>query len=137
MKTSSRISSVTGRPERLAGQIIRIPVTPLGKPRMTQRDKWQVRPTVMAYRAYCDELRLRLPRYELPEELKIVFHLPMPKSWSARHRAQSYGQRHDQKPDIDNLVKGFMDAFKAEDKHVAILHAEKYWAVEGGIIIFP
>lgn len=116
--------------------IIQLTVTPLGKPRMTQRDHWKQRPAVIAYRTYCDELRLRLPRYELPTELKIVFYLPMPASWSKKKRREHNGLPHDQKPDIDNLAKGFMDAFKAEDKHVAILYAEKYWADQGGIMIY-
>lgn len=113
----------------------RLPVTPLGKPRMTQRDRWKERPAVMAYRTYCDELRLRLPRYELPVHLYIVFHLPMPASWSNKKKQAMAGTLHESKPDIDNLAKGFMDAFKCEDKHVAVLHAEKYWAWEGGITV--
>ena len=36
---------------------IYIPVTPVSKPRMTQRDKWKKRPCVLRYRAYCDALR--------------------------------------------------------------------------------
>jgi Holliday junction resolvase RusA-like endonuclease len=45
------------------------------------------------------------------------------------------GTYHDQKPDIDNLAKGFMDAFKSEDKHVAVLQCEKYWADKGALEI--
>lgn len=117
--------------------IIQLPITPVGKPRLTQRDKWKQREPVLRYRAYCDELRLRLPHYELPTKLIIVFYLPMPASWSQKKRREMVGTPHDQKPDIDNLAKGFMDAFKSEDKHVAILHAEKYWAREGAIVIYP
>lgn len=108
-------------------------VKPVSKPRLTQRDKWKERPPVMAYRAYCDELRLRLPNYELPVHLGITFYLPMPPSWSARKRQEKAGTEHDQKPDIDNLLKGFMDAFKSEDKHVAIVYASKFWAESGSI----
>lgn len=115
---------------------IQLPVTPIGKPRMTQRDKWKARPAITAYHTYCDELRLRMPGYELPMKLVIVFYLPMPDSWSQAKKREKIGTPHDQKPDIDNLAKGFMDAFKTEDKHVAFLYAEKYWAREGGIIIY-
>jgi Holliday junction resolvase RusA-like endonuclease len=65
--------------------------------------------------------------------LDIIFYLPMPKSWSKKKRTEMNGTYHDQKPDVDNLAKAFMDAFGSEDKHVAILHAEKYWAEEGSI----
>ena len=34
------------------------PIIPLGKPRMTQRDKWAKRPAVLRYRAFKDECRL-------------------------------------------------------------------------------
>lgn len=112
---------------------MRIPVNPLGKPRMTQRDKWKERPATTAYHAYCDELNLRLPGYELPQSLNITFYLPMPKTWSKAKRGSLRGLYHNQKPDIDNLLKAFMDAFKSEDKHVANVIATKMWAEEGAI----
>jgi Holliday junction resolvase RusA-like endonuclease len=112
---------------------MRLNITALGKPRMTQRDRWKGRPAVLKYHAYCDELNYALPRYTLPVTLVATFYLPMPASWSKKRRAEMVGKPHDQKPDIDNLAKGFIDAFKVEDKHVAILHVSKYWADEGGI----
>lgn len=112
---------------------MKLDITPVGKPRMTQRDKWKVRPPVQRYRDFCDELRLQLPGYELGISLNIKFYIAMPKSWSKKKRAEMNGTYHDQKPDVDNLAKAFMDAFKSEDKHVAVLHAEKYWAEHGSI----
>lgn len=110
-------------------------IDPVGKPRMTRRDKWQQRPPVLRYRAYCDELRLKLGEsYELPGQLNLVFYLPMPKSWSEKKKAEMALQPHTQTPDIDNLAKGFMDAFQAEDKHVYLLHAEKFWNYEGAVL---
>jgi Holliday junction resolvase RusA-like endonuclease len=111
-------------------------VTPVGKPRMTQRDKWAQRPAVLRYREYCDRLREAMPDYVLPSTLGLIFYIPMPRSWSARKRTATLGAPHDQKPDIDNLAKGFMDAFKTEDKHVSLLHVEKVWSVEGHVDIF-
>jgi Holliday junction resolvase RusA-like endonuclease len=112
-----------------------VKVTPVGKPRMTQRDKWKYRPAVARYRTYCDVLRLSLPGYELGLSLHVIFYLPIPKSYSKKKRAELLGTLHGEKPDIDNLAKGFMDAFKAEDKQVAILRAEKYWAETGSVEI--
>jgi Holliday junction resolvase RusA-like endonuclease len=55
----------------------------------------------------------------------------MPKSWSTKKRLSMLGEYHQSKPDIDNLVKAFLDAFGDDDKHVAVIHAGKYWCVEG------
>lgn len=112
-----------------------IKIEPMGAPRQTQRDKWQRRPVIVRYHAYRDQLNLALPGYELGISVNLKFYLPMPKSWSKKKRAECLGTYHDQKPDADNLAKGFMDAFHSEDKHVAILHVEKYWADEGSIEI--
>jgi Holliday junction resolvase RusA-like endonuclease len=101
----------------------------MGAPRMTQASKWKHQ----RYFKYKNDIRTLLPHYELGMRLDIIFYLPMPKSWSKKKRTEMNGTYHDQKPDIDNLAKAFMDAFGSEDKHVAILHAEKYWAEKGYI----
>lgn len=118
-----------------ARNIRSVPIEPMGKPRMTQRDRWKHRPVVDRYHAFCDELRLHLPGYELPERLHLIFYLSMPKSWSKKRRAELAGRPHNQKPDVDNLAKAFMDAFHCEDKHVYSLVAEKYWSEYGAIVI--
>ena len=111
-------------------------IDPMGKPRMTKRDKWQQRPAVMRYRSYCDQLRIMLGEdYELPEVLDLTFYIAMPKSWSAKKKQQMVLKPHRQKPDIDNLAKAFMDAFKKEDAHVYQLRAVKYWAERGEIFV--
>ena len=115
---------------------MKLDVTPLGKPRMTQRNKWYTPPDLARYWSYANELKLLLPHYELGDELTIEFYLPMPKSWSKKKQAEKIGTYHDQKPDIDNLVKGFMDALKSDindDKRVAVLYCKKYWADKGAL----
>jgi Holliday junction resolvase RusA-like endonuclease len=82
-------------------------------------------------------LRASLPRYELPAVLSIEFHIAMPVSWSKKKRVAMAGQYHQQKPDIDNLLKAYMDAFHTDDAHVAIIHAGKYWTDGGGYIVLP
>src|SRR5262245_57443372 len=111
------------------------PVTPVAKPRMSQRDKWAERPCVLRYRAYCD--RLRLARVKLPEPCKVVFFLPMPKSWGKGKRALMLGRLHKQRPDVDNLLKGLLDALYGDDSHVASIWAEKRWAHDGAIMVYP
>lgn len=112
---------------------MRIPVVPVGKPRMTQRDRWKKRPAVMRYRAFCDELRLFVK--SLPDEVVIDFYLPMPKSWSEAKRRRMDGKPHQQKPDADNLIKAAIDAVCEEDKQVWSIHARKFWATEGYIVL--
>jgi Holliday junction resolvase RusA-like endonuclease len=108
-------------------------LTPVSKPRMTQRDKWDKRPCVVRYRDYCDRLRAtcRVAGYELEDVLFVSFSLPIPKSWGKKKAAEFEGKPHQQKPDVDNLVKAVMDALAADDKHVHIVHARKYWGPQG------
>ena len=112
-----------------------ISITPVSKPRMTRSDKWNERPSVMSYRAYGEELRLKLPGYEPPETFTIEFALPMPKSWSNKKRKSMNGRPHQQKPDIDNLVKAFLDHLCEDDSYVWKVCASKIWAEHGGITI--
>jgi Holliday junction resolvase RusA-like endonuclease len=46
------------------------------------------------------------------------------------------GQPHQQRPDIDNLAKGVMDALASEDSYIYELHATKVWGEEGKIEIW-
>lgn len=100
---------------------------------MTRRDKWKRRPCVLRYFAFRDQVRAH--GVELPLAARIVFHVPMPRSWSATKRARMAGKPHDSKPDIDNLVKGLLDAVLLDDKKVWRLDVTKLWAHEAAIII--
>lgn len=109
---------------------MRISITPVPKPRMTQRDRWAKRPAVVRYYAYCDLLRVLLPDYQPSEKLVLEFGVPMPKSWSAKKRSLMEGKPHRQRPDIDNLAKAIMDALCEDDSYIYSLKAEKYWSDE-------
>lgn len=109
------------------------PITPIAKPRMTRSDKWKKRPCVMNYRAFADEVRLR--GVTVGNGAKVVFHLPMPKSWSKKKQAQMHGMPHTQKPDIDNLTKALLDALYQDDSFIWQLTIEKRWSVNGSITI--
>lgn len=88
----------------------------------------------MRYRAFADELRLKYSE-DLPVNLKLVFHIQMPKSWSKKKRAELVGMPHQQKPDIDNLIKSVLDSLLSDDACVWRCTAEKRWAEEGAIEI--
>ena len=117
-----------------------IPITPVPKPRMTQRDRWKERPIVKRYRDYCDELRSKLPE-EMTHpnlnaeitDISIIFWMPMPKSWSKKKRKEMYLKPHQQKPDIDNLLKGWMDALYRNDQIIWKVQVEKRWHKVGNI----
>lgn len=109
-------------------------ITPLGKPRQTNRDRWAKRPAVLRYRAFKDEVRLR--GVALPESgCRITFIIPMPDSWSKKKRAEHVGRPHQQKPDLDNLMKSLMDAIFEEDSAVWDARITKIWGEKGQIQI--
>ena len=58
----------------------------------------------------------------------------MPKSWSKKKKAEYDGKPHQQKPDIDNYLKGYMDALLDEDCKVWRLgDVRKIWGYEGAL----
>jgi Holliday junction resolvase RusA-like endonuclease len=116
-------------------------VTPVPKPRMTQKDRWAKRPAVVRYYAFCDELRvawgndtLEKPpgalstTFPVPARLRLIFGIPMPQSWSKRKKALMVGVAHQSRPDVDNLAKAFLDALCEDDSYVWDLHASKVWS---------
>ncbi|EKA1596225.1 RusA family crossover junction endodeoxyribonuclease, partial [Salmonella enterica] len=82
-------------------------ITPIGKPRMTQRDRWHKRPA--AYWAFKHEVRLHGSRLS-ESGYHVTFVIPMPMIWSQKKRAQHVGQAHQQKPDKDDLEKALLYA---------------------------
>jgi Holliday junction resolvase RusA-like endonuclease len=97
------------------------------KPRMTRADKWKKRKCVVKYRDFKD--RCREARVEIPESLEVMFLIPMPPSWSNKKAAEMNGEPHQQKPDVDNLVKGLLDTL-AEDSNIWRVNAAKYWSID-------
>lgn len=109
-------------------------ITPCPKPRMTRRDKWAKRPSVMKYREFKDcvrEAKVHLP----PFGAHVVFVMPMPESWSAKKKDEMLGQPHVQKPDLDNLIKALGDATYEDDSKIYNISATKTWGRTGSIII--
>lgn len=116
----------------------RYDITPHPKVRMTRRDTWggdKVRPSVQRWRAFRDAVQAQGVTIQDGDEL--VFHLPMPSSWSARKRLDHEGKPHRSKPDLDNLIGGLFDAAMPDgDQHIAELGpCRKRWAREGAIFI--
>jgi len=116
---------------------ITLDVEPIGKPRLTQRDKWANRPCVTRYWEFKDAINLicNSKNFKLADRFSIVFHVKMSKSWSKKKRAEKLGTEHDQKPDIDNMLKAVMDSLLDDDSKVCAVNMEKYWAEKGYVEI--
>jgi Holliday junction resolvase RusA-like endonuclease len=119
-----------------------IKITPVAKPRQTRSDVWKKRPAVVRYRAFADNLRAEAKRTGFEpsgDGMEMIFFLPMPKSWSESKRQKMWHKPHQQKPDLDNLVKSVLDALCADDCFVWQLKASKRWAHEGvlNILVSP
>ena len=116
-------------------------INPIGAPRSSRRDKWKPSPAVQRYHAFRDQIKLEANRKgltELPPALGFIFGIPMPKSWSNKKREAHRRMIHQQKPDLDNLIKAVKDsiAYKSaqDDAHVGTyLYAQKMWVDEGYI----
>jgi Holliday junction resolvase RusA-like endonuclease len=102
-------------PRRIMGGTIRftIPATPIGKPRMTKRDKWKKRTCVLKYRDWADLARAvagPLPPADTVLSLSWVATFVPAASHSKAKRDAMIGQLHRQKPDRDNIDKAVLDA---------------------------
>lgn len=110
------------------------PITPVPKPRLTQRDKWKKRPVVLRYFAFKDECKTH--KVELPKAgAHVIFVIPMPSSWSKKKREQMNGRPHMQRPDADNLIKALGDSVYDEDCEIWNFQVSKFWGEQGRIII--
>jgi Holliday junction resolvase RusA-like endonuclease len=111
-----------------------IPVTPIGAPRLTQRDKWLKprRPCVQAYfdyRAILQKAVGDLPT--IPDRIESKAFIPMPPSWSKKKQKEMAGKPHRQRPDLDNISKAYGDSLFLEDGAIWSGDQEKRWCREG------
>lgn len=126
-----------------------IDVIPMGAVRMTRSDTWKInpnhknekqrqRPAVTRYFAFKNKViqECNNINYVMQNTIDVVFFLPMPDSWSLKKKERMNGLPHKSRPDIDNIVKGFMDALKDEDGDVWKIVAEKRYAFKGSILIY-
>lgn len=108
-------------------------IIPIGKPRMTQRDKWKKRDVVLRYFAF--KYQVRSKGVFIPPIPKIVFYIPMPASWSKKKKQAFDGMPHKSKPYKDNLEKALYDAVYDDDAQIWCGWVEKRWSKIGAIEI--
>jgi len=101
---------------------------------MTRADSWRKRPVILRYHEFKDVIRETGASLD-ESGMLVEFQLPMPPSWSARKRAELNGKPHQQKPDLDNLLKALMDALLPDDSIVWDIHARKVWGTIGTITL--
>lgn len=67
-------------------------------------------------------------------KLYIDFYMPIPDSWSQKKKEKYYHQVHCSKPDIDNLLKFYMDCmdgiFFEGDQNIYSVSARKFYTTE-------
>ena len=119
----------------LATYVFQVP--PQTAPRMTRRDRWKRSPCVVRYFEYRDQLRAKAIEYgiTLPNDFTVTFYMAMPKSWSKKKKAAHVGKPCQSKPDLDNVLKGFMDALRTNDASVYAVSASKIWSEQPGVVL--
>lgn len=109
-----------------------VPGPPMGKPRMTQRDRWMKRPAVLRYREYCDRIRAAAGEIaQDPIAIEVNAFIAMPESWSKKKKSEMNGKPHRAKPDYDNICKSAGDALFKEDSCLAGGSGWKTWCKPG------
>lgn len=123
--------------------MITLLIDPVSKPRQTRADVWKKRPCVVKYREFADRLRfIRRTQHPSLDDIimngaAILFEIKMPKSWSRKKKEAMCGKIHHQTPDIDNLLKAFLDALLPKDESVGLMAEKKIWSERGAITVWP
>jgi len=102
----------------------------VGKPRMTQSDKWKKRPPVLRYRDYCDRIRAAAGQQLENKDIfaiSVLAFIGMPASWSRKKKAGLDNDVCRAKPDWDNIGKAVCDALFANDEWISDGRVRKYW----------
>ena len=113
-----------------------INVNPMGKPsiRVTRRGAFfsnkynNYRQFIMLDKSY-----KHIPK--LINTLQVKYFIEMPKSWSAKKKAEMINTPHMSKPDLSNLNKGLEDIVFQEDMQIHTHICSKYWSDKGRIEI--
>lgn len=107
-------------------------LTPTPKPRMTDRDRGKhyhylgMRPCVAKYFKYKQDLQY----LALINKFKIQdFNMFISFEFKAKNDKLLL-LPHQKTPDIDNLLKGFFDAFSDNDETIYNVFAEKKWSTQ-------
>jgi len=59
--------------------------------------------------------------------MHITFYLPVPKSLRTPQKIKLHMQLHRKRPDVDNMLKGFLDGLLVEDNFIGDVRVTKRW----------
>lgn len=121
---TTRMEQDTGH-EPLAEQTVN--VAPIGKPRMTSRDKWHKRPCVDRYWRFKDAIKSSVTVPDNASHLSWIAYFEMPKSWSKSKKRKMSNTPHRCKPDRDNVDKAILDALFIDDSKIYSGSLLKMW----------
>jgi len=116
-----------------------IKINPVPKPRMVRSDAWKNRTCVTKYWSFKHDLvhKAELMGLQIGDVLSVRFVIPMPKSWSKKKKHRMLHKPHQQRPDLDNLIKAIQDCLLQEDSNVWYYRDVcKIWGTEGEIIFY-
>lgn len=121
-----------------------LPITPVpkGRPRFSRYGTYTPKETVK----FENDVRLLVKSMmgsqepiETPLQVFLYFRLPVPKSYSKKRTEACLSglEKHQKRPDLDNLTKGVMDAFNGliykDDSQIVEMHLTKVYDVKAGI----
>ena len=107
--------------DRIFFRIPREKLRPAGLSRLLRLEKYN------DYKSSLSAL-VKQQRFTIPEQnVHMIFYLPVPKTWKEYKKKEMHMKLHQQKPDIDNLVKAVFDSIFTEDKYIADFRATKRW----------
>ena len=89
----------------------------------------------MRYWEFKDRLVELYGDRELPEQIGLIFIIPMPEGWSEKKKSLMDGKPHQAKGDIDNHIKAAFDCLADNDAYIWRVDAAKYWGRTGSIEI--
>ena len=107
--------------------------------RIRTSQKMKRRQQVLRYMNYKTSLKLEFLKHgmTIDEVLSgVTFVMPMPASLSKKKRDEYRGKKHQQVPDLDNLIKAYKDAVLKRDEFVHTYNdIKKVWGDQGRIEI--
>lgn len=117
--------------------MLKVKCKPIAKPRLTRSDAWRKRKCVLQYYAYKDMLlkECEQQNFVLGDAFYVKFTIGFPPSYPKKKRELLLGKPHTIKSDLDNLLKGLMDAIKVNDQSVYYVIAYKVWGNKDSLLV--
>jgi hypothetical protein len=99
---------------------------PMGKPRMTQSDKWNQRPSVVRSRKLADDIREAFGLKPM-DKFKSAGKIEVYCYFHAEDESKFGKIIHQAKPDASNCLKECEDSLLDKDEMLYSVHCEKAW----------